>query len=56
MSKHTVTVLKTTSVNLLKVALVAALLAGLAASVPANLTRINPTAAVELTAAADGAV
>jgi hypothetical protein len=46
MTTCTVNALKTTSTTLLKVALTAALLAGLAASVPANLTRINPTAVV----------
>lgn len=47
MTTQTINTLKTTSTTLLKLALVGALLAGLAASVPANLTRINPTAAAD---------
>ncbi|MCC6708054.1 MAG: hypothetical protein IT492_10870 [Gammaproteobacteria bacterium] len=46
MTTQTINTLKTTSATLLKLALVAALLAGLAAAVPANLTRINATAVV----------
>ena len=51
MSTTTLNTLKTTSITLLKLALVAAFLAGLATSLPANLTRINPTAAVEAVSA-----
>lgn len=56
MSTRTLSILKTTSANLLKLALLAALLGGLAAALPANLTRINPTASVlEVGAASDRA-
>ena len=44
MSTTTIATLKTTSLNLLKVALLAAVFGGLATALPANLTRINPTA------------
>ena len=46
MRTTTIATLKTTSLNLLKLALLAAMFGGLAAALPANLTRINPTAAV----------
>lgn len=54
MSTTTIATLKTTSLNLLKVALLAAVFGALAAALPTNLTRINPTASspsVELRAA-----
>ena len=47
MSTTTIATLKTTSLNLLKLALLAAVFGGLAAALPANLTRINPTATVQ---------
>lgn len=45
MSTTTMNTLKTTSIHLLKLALLAAVLGGLAAALPGNLTRINATAA-----------
>ncbi len=43
MSTTTLNTLKTTSATLLKVALLVAVVGGLSAALPANLTRINPT-------------
>jgi hypothetical protein len=51
MSTTTITTLKITAATLLKLALVAALLGGFASAMPANLTHINPTAAVQLSSA-----
>jgi len=45
MSTTTIATLKTTSINLLKVALLTAMLGALATALPANLTRIDSSAA-----------
>lgn len=46
MSTSTINTLKITSLQLLKIALLAALLGGLAAALPSNLTHIKASAAV----------